>query len=933
MLRTRFKYGGDGLFLPLYLLISSLFHISLLVSGRLFARTGDPIAQDYPFKHLYASALKNLELPLWNPYEFIGLPLMGNLQVGTLYPFNLLLYGLFAPDTAWNVSYVLHFALAAYFAFLYVRLLGAGRTASFAGGLVFGFSGYITASSGHIMITSAATYLPLVMYLLERLRRERRVEHALLLSLAVAVQMLAGNFQICVYTYLVAALYGAASLLRLPREDRSRFLLLGTLGFLAGVALYLPQLVSTLDLSRASYMRMRSIFTGYEYFSTFHFYLVEFPSLWLPNLFDTWGPQDQAFPRLRTLIIVLAGVTFLLGARKSGHVLFWGAVAAAALLLASGPDTPVHKLLYRVPVYNQFRVPARHFMEFSLAATVLFTLGLDRLFSGGPEARRTARWLLIASGAVIAGTYLFLFLLPLFDLAAIQDFLGRQGFRSPGKLREAISLANPAVYTPLLFLAGYAALLAGSALWRRNLLAGAFLLVLFLDFAFGFRGTIAGTVRLPQVDDVNDLCTSEQYASVVPGLKGSHHRLLNVYPPGEINSAAYNSTAHLTCRVGALNSYNPLALDDYSLLLDLGQSGYYSLRWGHVLRNNIAISMLGAKYIAVSRSLDMDLKGIVLGQKGDFPGVSPLPLGQWTMKTGAAPAAGDAHTLSASGGEDAEMFMSVPLEAGTYEFCMQVKSRKPEKAVAVYLHAPPRYDRREALFVYPDHLRAEGREFCQVVHVAGQKKIYLMRVVTAASEPVTVAGFRIGQLSHYRPPAAKGTLRGLAAYEKVAETGRAVVYRNRNVLPRAWTVTEITQAKDIFDIRRRFDALGVDPRQQALVFEKDMASLAGRSFVHGDVGIEAYDMNRVTLSSRGDGEHFLVLSDQYHPGWRAYVDGEETAVYAVNGVLRGVVVPAGEHSVVFLFRPPYLRVLFLASGALLVLMAGYLIRARLKASA
>jgi hypothetical protein len=338
MLRTRFKYGGDGLFLPLYLLISSLFHISLLVSGRLFARTGDPIAQDYPFKHLYASALKNLELPLWNPYEFIGLPLMGNLQVGTLYPFNLLLYGLFAPDTAWNVSYVLHFALAAYFAFLYVRLLGAGRTASFAGGLVFGFSGYITASSGHIMITSAATYLPLVMYLLERLRRERRVEHALLLSLAVAVQMLAGNFQICVYTYLVAALYGAASLLRLPREDRSRFLLLGALGFLAGVALYLPQLVSTLDLSRASYMRMRSIFTGYEYFSTFHFYLVEFPSLWLPNLFDTWGPQDQAFPRLRTLIIVLAGVTFLLGARKSGHVLFWGAVAAAALLLASGPS-------------------------------------------------------------------------------------------------------------------------------------------------------------------------------------------------------------------------------------------------------------------------------------------------------------------------------------------------------------------------------------------------------------------------------------------------------------------------------------------------------------------------------------------------------------------------------------------------------------------
>ena len=57
----------------------------------------------------------------------------------------------------------------------------------------------------------------------------------------------------------------------------------------------------------------------------------------------------------------------------------------------------------------------------------------------------------------------------------------------------------------------------------------------------------------------------------------------------------------------------------------------------------------------------------------------------------------------------------------------------------------------------------------------------------------------------------------------------------------------------------------------------------------------------VTIRANGPGA--LVLTDAYHRGWRAYVDGREVAVYIANYVSRGVGLPAGPHSVEFVFDP------------------------------
>jgi uncharacterized membrane protein YfhO len=49
---------------------------------------------------------------------------------------------------------------------------------------------------------------------------------------------------------------------------------------------------------------------------------------------------------------------------------------------------------------------------------------------------------------------------------------------------------------------------------------------------------------------------------------------------------------------------------------------------------------------------------------------------------------------------------------------------------------------------------------------------------------------------------------------------------------------------------------------------------------------------------------FLVHLDTYYPGWKAYVDGEETPVYRADEAFKAVVLPEGTHDMRFVFRSP-----------------------------
>lgn len=66
--------------------------------------------------------------------------------------------------------------------------------------------------------------------------------------------------------------------------------------------------------------------------------------------------------------------------------------------------------------------------------------------------------------------------------------------------------------------------------------------------------------------------------------------------------------------------------------------------------------------------------------------------------------------------------------------------------------------------------------------------------------------------------------------------------------------------------------------------------------------------DEITYEFNAAGNQFAVFSEIYYPnGWNAYIDGKLTAYCKTNYTLRGLAIPAGKHSIKFIFDPSSFR--------------------------
>jgi uncharacterized membrane protein YfhO len=70
------------------------------------------------------------------------------------------------------------------------------------------------------------------------------------------------------------------------------------------------------------------------------------------------------------------------------------------------------------------------------------------------------------------------------------------------------------------------------------------------------------------------------------------------------------------------------------------------------------------------------------------------------------------------------------------------------------------------------------------------------------------------------------------------------------------------------------------------------------------IKVTEYLNDKITYTSSSNTNQFAVFSEVYYPhGWNAYIDGQKADYIKVDYVLRGMSVPAGNHTIEFRFEP------------------------------
>lgn len=124
----------------------------------------------------------------------------------------------------------------------------------------------------------------------------------------------------------------------------------------------------------------------------------------------------------------------------------------------------------------------------------------------------------------------------------------------------------------------------------------------------------------------------------------------------------------------------------------------------------------------------------------------------------------------------------------------------------------------------------------------------------------------------------------------------------------------------------------INPAHEAVINEEDahlLNAVNNDTSSTGSIELVSYRANRLVYDYEATGTKLVVFSEIYYPkGWNAYLDGEPAKHFRVNYILRGMIVPEGQHEIVFRFEPESYKTGNLVSLAgsmiLFLLLAGYI---------
>jgi len=884
----------------------------------------DTIRTYFPLAVELSRALSQARLPLWTTGIYTGFPLLADGQIGALYPMNLLLYRLLPAHLALPYGMLLHLAWAACGMYALARAWRIGPAGALLAGLVFSFSGFFFTRLMHTPIILTGAWLPWLIFLQDRFRQaqsERRSAAAIwffLGVLALAAQFLSGFPQIAFLNSLAFVVIGfcgrlfwnASNAESAPVNSGGVKALAGEIDFKIakppegstprGAAPNLvarPYLVAAMEVLRAAGWAVLPVILGagvaaiqllptgelasysLRGSATSQSFVTSYslPPAFLSQFvfpFAQGEPSEAnneylAYFGFAPLALALLA-PFL---KRDRRTIFLSLFALAALSLALGELNPAYALLYRLPGFSLFRVPARYLYLFVFAAALLAAMSLDEL----------ARRLQSNNCAVRCGV----------PIALMVVIVVALGYTQPLEFWMRAWQILPWLF----------ALAMGAVLWlartrkiARGTLAASLLGLGLIDlscYAPVFLGTIA-----PIVPAANIVALPRSLQALgTPQPAGRFFTDESVFPSQPALRASLFPNTSLIYGAESVQAYSSLAL---------GRHEAYLIDPSPVMLNaaNVQYFLVPLEPRAQTKAAT-PYRALYLDLVDNPPAISSTAAMAMLVTSFTEQAAGIAEgtpvgeiNVKYSDGRTDTFALRVGIETADWDI-----ERKGTPNAARVAHS------------FPGYWRSLGRPF--------EGHTYSARFEIA---PPGQTRDIIGISADARVPDARLTIESVSLIDG---QGRAVslahlahknnfalaflsdtvaAWENLDVLPRAFVVHG-AQVVDDNDAFARLKEQRVDVGRVVLLSDdttpraRTLQDSLGVSAAHDAVEIVQSEPERVNLSVTTDRASHLVLADSWYPGWNAFVDGKPSPIYRADFLFRAVPLERGQHSVVFEYQP------------------------------
>ena len=416
------KFAGSrvfasGVLILAAVLLTVLFWFPLWTGGGLVG--SDTYAYYLPQKACFVDALRQGQLPLWNNRIGHGYPQVAESQTGVFYPPHWLVNPLFDLNTAFSASLVGHYVLAFLFTYLYARRLGLPTFGAALAGLVYTYGWFPPRICLEWAIIGGA-WLPLALWSVESYFATQYWRYAFLLTVALALQMLAGHFMLAFITQLTVVVYiplriwfVAGDFPAVALAGRGRTCGSLALAILAAFLVAAVQLLPTWELKQLS---QRQAVTaehdpGFGYIPPRYLTQVLLPWVWYPDdhSFETvvtpgGSRTNRVEAHLYFGLIPLALALLEVFYWRHGinrRLAIWLVLGLAAMIYTTGCLLPVTRYL---PGFSFFEGPGRFGIVTTFAAAILAGSGFGELLR---ETFRGTRALLIVIVFALTATDLY----------------------------------------------------------------------------------------------------------------------------------------------------------------------------------------------------------------------------------------------------------------------------------------------------------------------------------------------------------------------------------------------------------------------------------------------------------------------------------------------------------------------------------------------